>query len=266
MKALIFDIKRFAIHDGPGVRTTVFLKGCPLTCLWCHNPESQNGDIEICNVNKPIGDQMFITEQHIGRHITIDELMSDIEKDRIYYEESDGGVTFSGGEPMMQIDFLEKAVKRCKETDLHTAIDTSGYVPYSFFERVIPYTDLFLFDIKHVDDKRHKAFTGVDNSIILDNIKKLAECGSEIWIRIPAVPDYNATEENLEALSNFISDINAESITRIYLLPYHKLSSHKYDNLNMADKLVNIQEPTANQMKEWQRIFAPLNIKTYIKG
>jgi pyruvate formate lyase activating enzyme len=266
MEALIFDIKRFAIHDGPGVRTTVFMKGCPLSCLWCHNPESQNSNIETYQANKPLGNQSVIKKQQVGNYITLDKLMSDIERDRIYYEESGGGITFSGGEPLQQIDFIEQALNRCKEIDLHTTVDTSGHVPFTFFERVLPYTDLFLFDIKHMNSDSHKEYTGVDNKLILNNIKKLAERDCEIWIRIPSVPDCNATEHNLEALCNFISDIQTKAITRIYLLPYHKLSSHKYDNLNMTEKLAHISEPTTEQMEEWQKIFKPLNIKTYIKG
>ena len=254
MKATIFDIQRNSFVDGPGIRTTVFFKGCNLKCKWCHNPESQSAKPQIMFYkDKCIGCGKCeeVCPNHLkkcdfcgkcelycaadarkicGREYTVLEVLSEIVKDKSFYEASEGGVTFSGGECMLQIDFLCEILKKCKENGIHTAVDTAGNVPWEYFERILKYTDLFLYDIKLFDREKHKQYTGADNNVILDNLKKLFECGANVWIRIPVISGVNDTEEEMRKIKEFLKPY---SPLKIELLCYHKMGEHKYDALNM---------------------------------
>lgn len=247
MKATIFSIQRNSLLDGPGIRTTVFFKGCNLKCKWCHNPESQRQEKEIlyyenkCNHCQrcrglTVEDKNFIcfnsAKEICGKEYTIDELMAEIIKDKVFYEASHGGVTFSGGECMLQINFLTEILKRCKECGIHTAVDTAGNLPWKYFETILPYTDLFLYDIKAVSEKLHIEGTGVSNKTILCNLKRLSDnYVGEIIIRIPIIPGFNANSEEIKSIYDFIDDIKHKSVE---LLPYHRMSEHKYKALNMS--------------------------------
>lgn len=265
MKGIIFDIERNSFVDGPGIRTTVFFKGCNLKCKWCHNPESQSFKPQImfykekcngCGRCKKITeeDTDFIcfndAKKMCGKYYTSEELFKEIEKDKRFFETSKGGVTFSGGECMLQIDFLKEILKKCKENNIHTAVDTAGYIPWKNFEKIIPYTDLFLYDIKAFNNDIHKNFTGVSNELILGNLKKLLQNNCNLQIRIPIISKVNDDINEMQKIKDFINPF--ENI-KIELLPYHKMGEHKYNALNM--KLTEFTVPTADKMKELNTIF-----------
>lgn len=233
--ANIFDIQRSSFVDGPGIRTTVFFKGCNLRCRWCHNPESQNFEKEILFFkNKCTGcgkckgltteDSDFIcfndAKEICGKEYTVAEVLSVVLKDKRFYESSGGGVTFSGGECMLQIDFLEEILKECKKNGIHTAVDTAGHVVFEYFERILPYTDLFLYDIKCLNNEKHKQYTGVPNELILSNLKRLLQSGKAIWIRIPIIPEVNDNESELLAIKTALSSYGSPE--RVELLPDRK--------------------------------------------
>ncbi len=310
--AVIFNIQRFSLHDGPGIRTTVFFKGCPLKCRWCHNPESLNNRIEVlhnkdkcslcgeCVKRCPksavcIIDEVVETDMSkcslcgecsyycinglreiTGKEYSVDELMQIILKDRIFFEESGGGVTLSGGEPVMQIDFIEELLKRLKLENIHTAVDTSGIMPFEYYSRIYKYTDLFLYDIKLVDEDKHKLFTGCSNDNIIDNLKKLSDLYSAanvepssestladnnhnlynntdvhigINIRLPIIEGVNADDEHIDKV---IELINGLGIKNINLLPYHNISEHKYKNLNMKYESAGMSVPSDEKMNSFK--------------
>lgn len=265
----IFDIKRFSIHDGPGIRSTVFLKGCALACQWCHNPESQSfnpelifksdrclvcGDcIEACPhgaidlVEKTIqqnwsfcrGDGSCAAvcfpgaREIIGREVTPEQVLDEVIRDRIFYQESGGGVTFSGGEPLGQPDFLLECLRLAKEAGLSTALDTSGATSWDQLERQLPYLDLILYDIKIMDDQKHQRYTGVSNQEVLENFSSLVHTDLDLIVRRPVIPDVNDSEEEIEDLAEFLAKQNGK--IKIDLLPYHSLSSDKYRRLGRED-------------------------------
>ena len=221
---LIFDIKRYAIHDGPGIRTTVFLKGCPLSCWWCHNPESRSPGVEKFILSSNI-------EEIIGQKITADELLNIIKKDIIFYDESGGGVTFSGGEPLMQLDFLYSILKRCKEEGIHTTIDTSGYANWELIEKIIPLSDLFLYDIKLLDKEEHIKYTGVGNALIIENLLKLIKLNKKIILRMPIIPGITNTEDNLSQFKNFLKSLPIR--LPVEFLNFNTFAPEKYHRFHL---------------------------------
>jgi pyruvate formate lyase activating enzyme len=241
-RGIIFNINKYAVNDGPGIRTTVFLKGCPLNCQWCHNPESRYSAVEQSNsenlkkiLNLPLSD----TKNTIGLVVTADEVMKEVLKDSLFYEESGGGVTFSGGEPMMQPEFLYTLLCRCKEKGIHTAIDTSGYASTESFKRISEVTDSFLFDLKIIDNKLHIKYTGVPNRLIHENLTTLDDLGKELRIRIPLIPGITDTEENLDDVIRFIKLL--KNATNIDLLPFNELIDGKYRRLEKKLELQNLK-------------------------
>ena len=269
LKATIFDIERNSYVDGPGIRTTVFFKGCNLRCAWCHNHESQSPKPQMmfyknkctgcgkCKEKCPnalekceLCGKCTIYCPHDAREIcgkeyTVDEVMREILKDKVFYENSGGGVTFSGGECMLQIDFLEEILKVCKENGIHTAVDTAGHVPYEYFERILPYTNLFLYDVKCYDSEKHKKYTGVRNELILENLKKLLATGKSVWVRIPIIPTVNDTVEEIQRIKAYISSCGKPE--KIELLPYHAMGEHKFEALGKAVQRFNA--PSAETIK-----------------
>ena len=254
-KTMIFDIVRNSYVDGPGIRTTVFLKGCNLKCAWCHNPESQSANKQMlfyknkctgcgkCKEVCPYGLEkcdfcgkcgLFCpndARKICGKEMTADEVFAEIIKDKTFYDNSGGGATFSGGECMLQIDFLVEILKKCKENGIHTAVDTAGNIPFESFERVLPYTDLFLYDVKAMDSETHKKYVGVGNELILENLAKLLKKGAGIWVRVPVIPTVNDSEEEMFKLKAFFME-NGEP-EKVELLPYHKMGEHKYSALGL---------------------------------
>lgn len=259
MKATIFDIERNSFVDGPGIRTTVFFKGCNLKCAWCHNPESQSFNKQIMFYkNKCTGcgrcrdltvdDEKFFcfndAKEICGKEYTVDEVFAEVVKDKVFYENSGGGVTFSGGECMLQIDFLCEILKMCKENGIHTAVDTAGHIPWDKFEKIMPYTDLFLYDIKSMDTEIHRKYTGVGNELILENLAKLLELKANIWVRVPVIPSNNDTEENFKEIKAFF-DKNSYP-EKFELLPYHSMGEHKYEALRMKSSAFDV--PTKEKL------------------
>jgi pyruvate formate lyase activating enzyme len=282
---LVFDIKRFSIHDGPGIRTTVFLKGCPLHCSWCHNPESQDSKpdvmlrpgrciaceacIEVCpeHAISACDDGTVVTDrekcvrcgtctdtcyaearQQVGEEITVAETLDRIELDRSFYEESGGGVTLSGGEPLLQRDFVRGVLKSCRERDIRTAVDTSGAVSWKALESVAPWTDLFLYDIKHMDDGAHRQTTGVSNRRILENLRRLSAAGQNINLRFAVIPGVNDSEQNIRETGRFAAALPQRH--PLSILPYHAAAEDKYKRLNQSYTLGDINPPSDGRMAE----------------
>ena len=269
MQGKIFEIKRFAVHDGDGIRTTVFLKGCPLKCVWCHNPEGIGFEKQLsyyehkcvgcgaCAEVCPEGVHTFENGIHkvdrekckacgrceavclsqalklYGEEISVDELLPLLLEDREFYENSNGGVTLSGGECLMQADFCAELLKRLKENGIHTAVDTCGFVPKEAIDKVMPYTDIFLYDLKAFDEEVHKKCTGQSNRIILENLRYIDQCGKAIEVRIPYVPDYNS--DQMEKLAELMSGL--KNLTKVRVLPYHNYAGSKYEALGMENCL-----------------------------
>lgn len=231
----IFDIQRFSIHDGTGIRTIIFLKGCRLRCKWCCNPESQEYDIQTMMVNGK--------SKIIGRDVTVDEVMEEIKKDIIYYRRSGGGVTLSGGEALLQPDFAIELLKACQEAGINTAIESTGYASYDIIEQYLPYIDCFMMDIKHINSKKHEEFTGRPNELILENAKRIAEVGTNLIIRVPVIPTFNHTMEDIKAISTFVKTL--PGVSELHLLPYHRLGQDKYEGLGRKYSLTHI-EPLNN--------------------
>lgn len=226
----IFDIQKYSIHDGPGIRTIVFLKGCPLRCRWCCNPESQSPKIEKMTVNG--------TEKIIGRDVTVKEVMDEIVKDMPYYRRSGGGVTLSGGECLMQPEFAVSLLTACKEYGIDTAIETTAFAKFEVIEYYLPYIDHVLMDIKHIDEAKHKAFTGQSNKPILENAIKIGAMAKELIIRVPVIPTFNNTPEEISAIAEFASKI--PNVKKMHLLPYHRLGQDKYSGLGREYTLADI--------------------------
>ncbi len=241
MKGLIFDIKRYAVHDGPGIRTTLFFKGCPLSCWWCHNPEGiRKEPEEVVTVHKMEGKD-FPVKETVGRWMTVDEVMREINKERTFMEESEGGVTFSGGEPLWQSEFLEDLLLECKREGYHTAVDTTGHTSRESLRRIMDTTDIFLYDLKHMDDAMHMKFTGVSNRLILENISFLAAEEKDLFIRIPVIPGINNDPGNMNRTLWFLQGLK-EAVREVDLLPYHALAAHKYEKFGLDYMMAGVPE------------------------
>ncbi len=266
MTGLIFNVKRYSIHDGPGIRVTFFMKGCPLSCRWCHNPEGISPLTETVEQVNRIGQKEFCFTEEAGKYYTVNDILDILEKERIFFLQSGGGVTFSGGEPMMQTDFLLEALKACKSNEYHTAVDTSGYSSPENFKAVIPITDLFLFDIKHPDDEKHHLFTGVSNSLILSNFRLLAESGKDIMVRVPVIPGINDDEKCLNDIKNLILKYKNTNLKRISLLPYHKTGTSKYKKFKRPYMMEDVVQPSRERMTELKEFFSDTGIKVKIGG
>ena len=221
VKGRIFDIQKYSIHDGPGIRTIVFLKGCPLRCRWCCNPEGQEYKIQ----KMVFGGKKKI----VGEDITVGEVMKEVMLDRVYYTRSGGGLTLSGGECLAQPDFGEALLIAAKYEGISTAIETTGFAKWEYVERYIKYTDHILMDIKNIDNEKHKKFCGQSNEIILENAVKIAKSHSDLTIRVPVIPTFNDTEAEIYAIAEFASKL--EGVKKLHLLPYHRLGADKCDGL-----------------------------------
>jgi pyruvate formate lyase activating enzyme len=245
-KGLIFEIRRFTVHDGPGIRTTVFFKGCPLSCWWCHNPESQSNQPEEVIKTFTLDGNTFYLKEMIGQWMAVDEVMRELRMDRIFYNESSGGVTFSGGEPLMQADFLLELLKDCKTNSIHTTIDTSGFGDSKNLKKLLPYTDLFLYDLKLMDDKAHIKLTGVSNRIILENLVFLVSEEKQVIIRIPIIPSITDTPQNIMEIKEFLAVLAKDSKQKapfsINLLPYHSIAKNKYLRLSIENKTGHLKD------------------------
>ncbi len=266
MKGLIFNVKRYSINDGPGIRVTFFMKGCPLSCWWCHNPEGISPLPEKIELSEKVGEKEFIKIDDAGKYISVEEILDIIDKEKMFITQSGGGVTFSGGEPMQQPEFLLDALKTCREKGYHTAVDTSGYSLPVNYSAIIPYTDLFLFDIKHLDDEKHVKYTGVSNALIISNFKLILESGTDIMVRIPVIPGFNDDKNHLELVRSFLAYNKAENLKKISLLPYHRTGSSKYKRLNIHDRMEGVEPPSSARMNELKLFFAETGISIKVGG
>ncbi len=239
MKGIVFDIKRFAVHDGPGIRTTVFLKGCPLSCYWCHNPESIDKKPVQTERKVKVESEFFTYTEQVGNIMYVDEVIDIVKRDKIFYEESGGGVTFSGGEPLIQPAFLKQLLKACWHEGIHTALDTCGYTQQEILEEIMHFTDLFLFDLKHIDSHKHKQSTGVPNEIIIKNLKYLLQMKKRIHIRIPVIPWFNFNENDMIEMMKLLQSLPG-NIEKIDLLPYHTLGNNKYKRFGMTNYMEGV--------------------------
>jgi pyruvate formate lyase activating enzyme len=266
MKGLIFSIRRYSIHDGPGIRVTLFMKGCPLNCKWCHNPEGISPLQEsVVNILR-VGEKEFCRNENAGKYYSMEEILSLLDRDRAFMDHSKGGVTFSGGEPMLQFDFLYSTIKACRERGYQTAIDTSGYSPPEHFESLIPYTDLFLFDIKHLDEIKHFDATGVSNSLILENYRLILEKASAVALRIPVIPGFNDDPDHVGKLVQFIISTKTNALVKINLLPYHRTGSSKYRRFSLPDRMEGTAPPDASEMEKLKKQFQATGIHVKIGG
>ena len=238
-QGMVFDIQRYSLHDGPGVRTTVFLKGCPLRCLWCDNPESQNMQVE------------KMGNKTVGKIVAVREVLEVVRRDLVFYHRSGGGMTLSGGEPLMQPDFASALVKGAKKEGMHAAVETSGYQNWDKLWQVIQNVDLVLLDLKVMDQASHKKLTGVDNSLILENAEKLAAAGMKIIFRIPVIPGYNNDRANLFRSAAFAEKIG---VREIHLLPYQAYGENKYLQLGRKYELRNLKPPSDAQLEEMSAV------------
>ena len=263
MTGIIFDVKRFAVNDGPGVRTVVFLKGCPLRCIWCHNPEGFEKYPNKANKVLKLNGKSHIKEETIGYEISADKLFIELEKERIFMETSGGGVTFSGGEPMMQQDFLKEMLKKCKTNDMHTTVDTSLFAPWETIKSVAEFTDLFLIDLKLMDSAAHKYYTGIPNELIIKNINKLSAMSASIIIRIPLIPEVTTSDDNIKQTVSFLQTLNGK-IKEINLLPFHNTANGKYKRLGIDNPLSTIKICKKEEIKyiEKQFISGGFTVKT----
>jgi pyruvate formate lyase activating enzyme len=297
---LIFNLQRYSLQDGPGIRTTVFLKGCPLNCAWCHNPESISPRQEFIILESrcigcgecrracrhgavvPVGSPLPRSMEDcalcgacvnacptgarelIGRQVSSAELIPLLVSDRVFYDESGGGVTFSGGEPLLQFAFLKEALSGCRREHLHTAVDTSGHCPTNQLLAIAPITDLFLFDLKFVDAQRHEKYTGVSNRLVLKNLKTLAGAHNNIWIRFPVIPGVNDSRAELEAAARLAASL--AGVTQVNLLPYHRTGIQKSKRLGRTDFLVNLQPPSAEALLSADKVFKQHGLKTVTGG
>ena len=238
-KGRIFDIQRYSIHDGTGIRTIVFLKGCVLRCRWCCNPESQEYAIQTMIVQ----DEPKI----VGRDVTVEEVMETVEKDRTYYRRSGGGLTLSGGESLCQPEFARDLLRASKAIGITTAMESMGCATYEVIESILPYLDQYLMDIKHMNSAKHKEFTGKGNELMLENARKIAESGiTQLSIRVPVIPTFNDTPEEIRDIAMFADKL--PGVKRIYLLPYHRLGQDKYTGLNREYQMKDVVPQNAEHM------------------
>lgn len=284
MTGNVFNIMRFAVNDGPGIRTTVFLKGCPLHCLWCHNPESIlpgpelfirpdrcircGACLEVCEHGAIRGDEGALmtarelcircgrcvdaccsgARELVGREMTPDEVLTVISRDTVFYDESGGGATFSGGEPLLQHEFLLALLEGCRDRGIHTAVDTSGYAAPAVLDAVAEAADLLLYDVKLFDEERHRRFTGVSNRVILENLRRLVARGARVIVRVPLIPGINDDEDNIRQTGRFVASLGG--ITQIDVLPYHDTGIAKYQRLGEVFQLQSAGRPTPARVDE----------------
>lgn len=290
MTGRVFDIKRYSIHDGPGIRTTVFLKGCALNCLWCHNPESIapgpelmywparckrcHACLKACPVGALTADRegavlidrgkcdlcgrcaeacLYDAMQIVGREMGVDEVVAEVERDRVFFEQSGGGVTLSGGDPLVQPAFAEAVLEACRERGLHTALDTAGMSSNGALGRLARLADVILFDLKVLDPEKHKAFTGVSNAAILENLKSLVAVGREVWIRIPLVRGVNDDDDNIRQTIALLRSLG--KVRRVGLLPYHAGGLDKARRIGKDDDFRKFESPSEERIAAIESAF-----------
>ena len=299
MKGRIFEIQRFSIHDGPGIRTTVFLKGCPLKCRWCHNPEGISPkphlsflpgkcigcgyclkacrrhahrvvdgkhvlDRSLCQVCGECTKECYAGAlELVGRDVTVGEVLDEVMRDKPFYLTSGGGMTLSGGEPLMQMDFTEALLKGARDERLHCCVETSGFAEFSQFERILSLVDLFLYDIKDIDDERHMQYTGVHNDVILRNVKKLHDHGAKVRLRLPIVPGWNDRDDHFRGVADLAKSM--PNLDGIEIMPYHLLGTSKLDRMGFRrSEWIESRMPERETVERWISRFAELGVNVAV--
>lgn len=256
-KGRIFDIQKYSIHDGPGIRTIVFLKGCALRCKWCCNPESQSFAIQTMRQNGE--------DRVIGRDVTVEEVMEEVVKDIPHYRRSGGGLTLSGGESLLQPDFASALLQAAQSLGINTALESTGFATFETIEnKILPWLDLYLMDIKHMDSAKHKMFTGQPNERILENAGKIAQTGQNLIIRVPVVPTFNDTAEEILQIAQFARSL--KGVRELHLLPYHRLGQDKYEGLGRRYALGHLEPPTNEHMEELLEVARAAGLHVQIGG
>jgi len=300
LQGIVFDIQRYSIHDGPGIRTTVFLKGCPLHCHWCHNPESQAAEPELmllagrcigcgaCTVACESGAAYAVGDAHftdrarctccgacvevcptqaremVGQDMSVRDVTAQIERDILFYDQSRGGVTFSGGEPLAQPEFLLGLLIACREREIHTALDTCGHAPWEILDSVRKHVDLFLYDLKTMDDQVHRRLTGVSNAEILRNLRDLSRAGHKIVLRVPVIPTISDDERHVRRIGAFAASL--PHLERIDLLPYHHTGIDKYERVNRQYTLPDLRPPEEAHLSQLQEVLRSFGLRVHIGG
>lgn len=254
-KGRIFDIQRFSVHDGPGIRTIVFFKGCFLRCRWCCNPEGQEFGIQEMTMNGKT--------KTVGQDVTVEEVLDIVEKDRVYYGRSGGGLTLSGGECLGQINFARDLLRGAKERGINTAIESTGFADWEKIKELIPYLDVYLMDIKHMNSAKHKEFTSQPNELILENAKKIAQNFNKLIIRTPVIPTFNATVGEIREIAKYAKSIG---VNEMHILPYHRLGKDKYYGLGRSYSLEEIEPPSKELMNELLQVVLQEGLKGQIGG
>ena len=252
----IFDIQKFSVHDGPGIRTIVFLKGCALRCRWCCNPESQKSEIETMIQNGK--------EKIVGKDVSVSEVMETVKQDMPYYRRSGGGLTLSGGEMLCQSEFAYALLRTAKESAINTAVETTGFAKWETIEKLLPFIDTVLMDIKHINSEKHKEFTTKPNELILENAQKIAENAKKLIIRVPVIPTFNDTEAEIGEIAKFASSL--KGVNEINLLPYHSFGRDKYEGLGRKYMMGDLPSPTDQQMQKLKKVAESYGLKCKIGG
>lgn len=252
----IFDIQKFSVHDGPGIRTIVFLKGCALRCRWCCNPESQKSEIQTMIQNGK--------EKIVGKDVSVSEVMETVKQDMPYYRRSGGGLTLSGGEMLCQSEFAYALLRTAKESAINTAVETTGFAKWETIEKLLPFIDTVLMDIKHINSEKHKEFTTKSNELILENAVKIAENAKKLIIRVPVIPTFNDTEAEIGEIAKFASSL--KGVTEINLLPYHSFGRDKYEGLGRKYMMGDLPSPTDQQMQKLKKVAESYGLKCKIGG
>ncbi len=296
LRGMVFDIKRFAVHDGPGIRTTVFLKGCPLRCIWCHNPESMLRRPEIafypdkcihcgrCLEVCPLPDDRKLDREYCtgcgacaevcpsgarvlcGRELSVDEVMAEVVSDKAFYDNSGGGVTVSGGEPLAQPAFACEIFRSCRAESIHTVLDTTGYAEWEVLAEVASHADLVLYDLKCADPQKHRELTGVSNEVILENARRLARTDKAMIVRIPVIPGYTDSPENIRDIGKFVSSLG-DSVKSVELLPYNRLAEAKYHQYGYSDyELEGLDPPSRGELLALAEILTSLGLRVCLAG